>query len=920
MLLKNLIKRSPQNLKNIKIRGLAINSKDVKNGYIFFAIKGSKTNGENYINQAIERGASLIICSKNCKFKSKKISLIKTKNLQNYLSEATSNFYKVKPKNIIAVTGTNGKTSVAEFFCQILKFNGIPVASIGTLGIRYKNKIIKTNLTSPDIITIHKNLTLLKRKKIDNVILEASSHGLAQKRLDGLNFKSGIFTNFSQDHLDYHKTMKAYLASKLILFSKLLKQNSYIISDKSIDQYSILKKISKRKGLRLVEISKKKNEIEKIGFPLVGQFQLKNLTMAALAAKICGLKKIKINKAIKLIKNVNGRLELVKKYPNNVRVFIDYAHTPDALREVITSLKKNFNNNISLVFGCGGERDYKKRPLMAKIAKSLCKKIYVTDDNPRNENPAKIRKEIIRHLKGCKYYENGNRSKAIKSAILNAEPGETIIVTGKGHETVQNYGNKIIHISDKKIIKNIKIKKDAINQKNQNYFHNSKILNKILNNKKFYRVNGAAIDSREVIKDNIFLTLKGKKRDGINFVSQAIKKGATYVVSRVIDKKYKQKIIKVKNPLIFLNKFAHLKRKNCNAKILGITGSAGKTSLKNMLGIILKEYHKTFVSPKSFNNHIGVPLSLSNLNINHKFGVFEIGMNKPGEINKLSKIVKPNLAVITNIAEAHIENFSDIQGIANAKSEIIRNIKDNGSIILNRDDKFFNYLNKKAKLKKLKVISFGKSKNSNVRLIKIKKRKNSQVINVKVHDLKFEFEIKNINVYNVLASLAVIYELRLNINKVIHLFKNFEPSEGRGKIYKAKRYSRKFNLIDESYNANPLSVKNAIINLSEIKKNKFKKYLVLGDMLELGSRSEFYHKELSKLINSSDIDKVFIKGEKSFYTYKYLKKEKRGNIFQSNQDIDLILKNIIANNDYLMIKGSNATGLNAITKSMIKGI
>ena len=308
------------------------------------------------------------------------------------------------------------------------------------------------------------------------------------------------------------------------------------------------------------------------------------------------------------------------------------------------------------------------------------------------------------------------------------------------------------------------------------------------------------------------------------------------------------------------------------------------------------------------------------MNFGHKFGVFEIGMSKSGEIDKLSKLVKPDLAVITNIAEAHIENFSDTKGIANAKSEIIKNIKNNGSIILNRDDKFFNYLNKKAKLKKIKVISFGKSRNSDVQLIKIKTRKNIKIINVKVYDQIFEFEIKNINIYNVLASLAIIYELKLDINKIIHLFKNFQPSEGRGKIYETIRYNKKFNLIDESYNANPLSVKNAIINLSAIKKNKFKKYLLLGDMLELGSRSEFYHKELSKLINSSDIDKVFIKGEKSLYTYKYLKKEKRGNIFQSDQDIDLILKNIIANNDYLMIKGSNATGLNAITRSIIKGI
>ena len=203
MLLQNLIENPPQYLKRLKVRGLAINSKKVKKGFIFFAIKGNKSNGEDYISQAIKNGANIIICSKNCKFQTKKANIIKAKNVKNYLSKVVSKFYKLKPKNIIAVTGTNGKTSVADFFYQILKNNNIPVASIGTLGIRYKNKFMKTDLTSPDIITLHENLEKLKKNKIDNVIIEASSHGLDQNRLDNLNFKAGIFTNFSQDHLDY---------------------------------------------------------------------------------------------------------------------------------------------------------------------------------------------------------------------------------------------------------------------------------------------------------------------------------------------------------------------------------------------------------------------------------------------------------------------------------------------------------------------------------------------------------------------------------------------------------------------------------------------------------------------------------------------------------------------------------------------
>ena len=556
MLLKNLIKNCSPNLKKLKIKGLALNSKDVKKGFIFFAVKGSRSNGEDYINQAIKNGAILIICSKDCKFQSTKVKIIKTKRVRNFLSQITPKYYNLKPKNIIAVTGTNGKTSVADFFYQILDINNIPVASIGTLGIKHKKKFIKTNLTSPDIITLHKNLEKLKKNKIDNVIIEASSHGLDQNRLDNLNLKAGIFTNFSQDHLDYHKTMKAYLNAKLILFSKLLPKKSYVITDKFIKEYSNLKKISKNRQLRLLDIKEQVNQIKNISVPLIGSFQIKNLSMAVLAARLCNLDNFKINNSLKKIKNVDGRLDLIKKYPNNIRVFIDYAHTPDALNEVIKSIRNTYNSKISLVFGCGGERDLKKRPLMAKIAKSFCKKIYVTDDNPRKENPKKIRKEIIKYLKGSNYFNIGSREKAIKEALLNAEPNETILIAGKGHENYQDYGNKTISISDRQIIKKLRINKDMINQKKQNFLFNSKILNKIIKEKNFYKFNGLTIDSREIKKDNLFLAIKGKNNDGNQFISKAVKKGASYIVSSKNNKKYKKKIIKVKNPITFLNKFA----------------------------------------------------------------------------------------------------------------------------------------------------------------------------------------------------------------------------------------------------------------------------------------------------------------------------------------------------------------------------
>ena len=351
------------------------------------------------------------------------------------------NFFNLKPKNIIAVTGTNGKTSVADLFYQILRINKVPVASIGTLGIRFKKKIIRTNLTSPDTILLHQTLEKIK-KRIDNVIIETSSHGLIQHRVDHLNFNAGIFTNLSQDHLDYHKSMRSYLNAKMLLFNKLMSKRKIIISDKSLKQFALLKKISKKRELKLVDISlivKKLNKNKNIKFK---NFQIKNLSMAIAAAKLCDLKEKKIFLSLNKIKDVDGRLELVKIFSNNIRVYVDFAHTPDALLKSITALKDSDNKNVSIVFGCGGNRDFTKRPLMGKIASQNCKNIYVTDDNPRDEKPEKIRDEIIKGIKNKNCFNIKNRSHAIKTAIINAEPNEIILIAGKGHENQQIYKKK----------------------------------------------------------------------------------------------------------------------------------------------------------------------------------------------------------------------------------------------------------------------------------------------------------------------------------------------------------------------------------------------------------------------------------------------------------------------------------------------
>jgi len=919
MLLKNLIKDLPKNKENIVISGISTNSKEIKKNYIFVALKGNKINGEKFIQEAITKGAAVIVCSKSCKIINKKVFIIKKKNnLRMFLSEIASKFYNLKPKNIVAVTGTNGKTSVADIFYQIFRINNIPVASIGTLGIKYNGRVIKTNLTSPDTITLHKSLHFLKKEKIENVIIETSSHGLHQKRLHNIKFKGAIFTNFSQDHLDYHKTMKSYLNAKLILFKEILKKNSWVISDEEIKPYLLIKKIAKKKTLKLLHI---KNELEKIKSTLQepdSNFKMKNLAMARVAVRLCGVKEKSINKSLKKLKDISGRLELVKKYHNNIRVFIDYAHTPDALLTTLKFLKINYGNNISLVFGCGGERDLKKRPLMARIADEYCQKIYITDDNPRNENPNKIRNELCKKILRSKVFNIGDRSNAIKKAIDNSDPNEIILIAGKGHEEEQIYKNKVYKISDRKIVKKIK-KNKRLSVKIKNYQQNKLIIKEILGRNKSVNFKGLSIDTRTIKKGNLFLALKGKNNDGNKFISDALKNGAGCIVSDKSIKKNNKKVIRTKNAISFLNHFAKKKREKTFASIIAITGSTGKTSLKNLIKDLLQNFGKTFYSPKSFNNHLGVPISLSNLEVDHKFGIFEVGMSKSGEIKNLTKLIKPQIGVITNIGEAHLENFKNIKGIARAKSEIIESLETGGTIILNRDDKFFNFLQKKAKTYKLKIITFGQHKKADVCIKKLTKRGNNLKININYFNRKIDLEIKDLNIYNVLAAISVLNELQIDISKILKKFKKFESPEGRGKKYSISRYNKKFKLIDESYNASPPSVKNAIKKLSHIKKESFKKYLILGDMLELGKKSKKYHEDISKVINNSDIDKVFVKGKEIIFTYKHLNKNKRGNILQNNEDIDISLSKMISNNDYLMIKGSNATGLNNFSKKMIKG-
>ena len=946
MLLGNYFTNIDNSKKKIFFSGISFNSKDIKKDNIFFAIKGNNFDGNKFISIAIKKGSKIIISEKRITNPQKDILFIHTKNIRKLLAEIAFKIYKNKPNNLIAVTGTNGKSSVSDFYFQLLKLNKIKVASIGTLGVKSKN--IRRNLqnTTIDPIRMGQILSKLKSQKINNVIMEASSHGLTQHRLDGLKFSSGIFTNLSQDHLDYHKNFKDYFKAKQYLFENLIGKKGNVITDEILPEFKRIKKIAISRKLKLQVLNNSKNQFQilshsyrgekqilkiryynltrEINLNLIGKIQLKNILMAIIAAKNSNISLIKILNVLSQLKPIDGRLEKIGKIKNRSKVILDYAHTPDALRICLSNLKEQFpNKKIILLFGCGGNRDQNKRFKMGKIACDYSNEIYLTDDNPRFEDPRKIRDDIKKGIQDTSIKEIPDRKKAISEAIKNLNTGDILLVAGKGHEKTQDFGKKKIYFSDKKIIL------DCIKLKNTNLSKNFRIniikeLSKIKNKIPLVKADKVRINSKEVNKNDIFFAIKGKKNDGNKYIGEAFKNKASLVVVNKVQNKFNSKRqIKVRNTLKFMTEISKIFRQNIDTNIIAITGSCGKTTLKELLGNVLGKISSVSISPKSYNNKFGVPLSLLNLKHSDEFGVLEVGMDKKGEIDNLTNIIKPNVGLITNINYAHAKNFKNIKQIALAKAEIIKNILPNGFVVLNADDSFFKLHKKIAENNNINVISFGiKTKKANVKLFNIKKVKKAFKIKVKLNDKFKYFIISNnfqSNIYNILSALSVIsiYKDVLKLNEKIFL--DFRSPAGRGDHSTIKIGNKKINLIDESYNSNPLSLKSALKNYDNIDTKKYRKYLLLGDMMELGSHSKKLHQSIVPLINETNIDKVFVMGKMVREIFDNIVKVKRGRILENKSGIFELIKKDFNNNDYLMIKASNATGFNSIVNNL-KGL
>jgi UDP-N-acetylmuramoyl-L-alanyl-D-glutamate--2,6-diaminopimelate ligase len=453
-----------------EVTGIAVDSRSVKPGEVFFALAGSKTDGARFIDQAIAAGA-VAVAGDHPPAADRRVPFVTTPNPRRALALAAARFFSRQPQTIVAVTGTSGKTSVAAFTRQIWQRLGHAAASIGTIGLVSPKRTIYGSLTTPDPIALHRQLDEIAREGVTHLAFEASSHGLDQYRLDGVRVSAGGFTNLSRDHMDYHPDVAHYLGAKLRLFRDLVAVGGAAVISADHDCSQTVIDAARGRGLRIIAVGSKGDgagegiglvEADIDGFaqkltlehrgrryavrlPLVGEFQIENALVAAGLAIGTGSDPEAVFASLEHLEGAKGRLEQVGER-NGAPIFVDYAHKPDALAKALQALRPYARRKLVVVFGAGGDRDAGKRPLMGAIAAENADSIIVTDDNPRSENPDMIRSSILTAAKGAK--DIGDRAEAIRTAVAGLQPGDALLIAGKGHETGQIVGDRTLPFSD----------------------------------------------------------------------------------------------------------------------------------------------------------------------------------------------------------------------------------------------------------------------------------------------------------------------------------------------------------------------------------------------------------------------------------------------------------------------------------------
>ena len=851
---------------------LVLDSRRCRVGDVFVACLGLVGDGRDFIADAIANGASAIVHELDLTPQQRAqlgtTPAVAVPNLSQILGSLAHAWWghASDALTVVAITGTNGKTTTANWLAGALNRLGHPCGVIGTLGVLDPQGVIQSgHLTTPDVIRVHECLADLRDGGATHVVLEASSIGLDQNRLAAVMIDIGVFTNLTQDHLDYHDNMTAYAQAKARLFKReeltLAVINiddpwaSHMVADASCDvlTYGMVNgQADVSSGQVDVELTGTRFDMHiggqslPVQTPFMGQYNISN--MLAVAAVLTHLKVSPTDIAISLqsLPPVDGRLEPVVPITKSVPqsdlplVLVDYAHTPDALQRVLQTLRplaKVRKGRLWCVVGCGGNRDASKRPLMAQVAQSQADQAIFTSDNPRDEPIEAILQDMLTGLgdstAGLVRLQR-DRAVAILSAIWSAQPNDVVVLAGKGHETWQEIAG-VRHPFDDRHWAQLAL---------------------------LFKENAPLVqtDSRHLSAHALFVALRGEKFDGHDYLREAEQMGVVAaLVERVVPGIQLPQIC-VGDTRQALQKFATAWRCRFDMPVIGVTGSNGKTTTKEMIASILRQWlgeHAVLSTQGNLNNEIGMPLTVLRLRETHRCAVIELGMNHPDEISLLASISQPNIGLVLNAQREHQEFMQSVEAVAHENGQVLVSLPAEATAVFPADDPYTESWIEQARSVS-RQLTFGLVDVADVQAQAIHSDALGSrfVLSINGEQQTVELSVAGRhNITNACAAAACAKAAGAPLASIALGLEAFAAVKGRMQVH---RLAQDRLLIDDTYNANPDSVRAAIDVLSGLPAPRA---LVLGDMGEVGDNGAQMHAEVGAYARELAIEYLWTMGE-----------------------------------------------------------
>lgn len=910
--------------------GVADDSRQVCPGDLFVAYAGDLTDGRAYIAEALTQGAVAVLWEPGGHFVWQaewaipQLAAEGLRQLVGPLAHAVTG-RPTETLNLIAVTGTNGKTSTSQWIAQAVPEK---CAVVGTLGVGFPGSLRDTGFTTPEAAVLMRTLAECQREGARSCALEASSIGIEEGRLNGVRIDVAVFTNFTRDHLDYHGSMEAYAAAKRKLFlwphlrlavinlddplgRQLAKETSahrvlgYSLSTESQDLLPAILRAEEIEatpsGQRFMLVTPK----GRVGVEtrLLGRFNVSNLLAVAAVLLDKGLDLAEIAVRLTRLAPPPGRLERLGGEEGLPLVVVDYAHSPDALENALLTLREVAiarAGQLWVIFGCGGDRDRGKRPLMGEVATRCADRVVLTSDNPRTEPPQAIVKEIAAGAQGAEVIVD--RALAIRQTIAAASEADVLLLAGKGHEPYQEVMGVRSHFSDLEQAAAALLARRRRNRAGVSMDWSLLEIAQAVQGEirgGNVRVHGVSTDTRKLQSGQLFIALRGNQYDAHDYLAEAVQGGAVAVMVSNGEKiPPGVPAIVVSDTRIGLGRMAAAWRRSFDLPVLAVTGSNGKTTTKEMIASILRVAHGEAVlaTRGNLNNDIGLPMTLLELNAQHQVAVIEMGMNHPGEIAWLAELGAPTVAVVTNAQRAHLAGMGNLDAVAEEKGSLYRNVIAGGAVVINADDSYAAYWRSLAPGRE--IIDYSLAGTATV-MGNVTQHGLACRLNLRVGEESAEIALRvpgRHNAGNALAAAAVCHAAGIALPAIAQGLASFVGVAGRLQMRKGLNGAL---ILDDTYNANPDSVCAAIDVLSS---TIGKKILVLGDMGEVGVAAAQYHDEVGGYAKSHGIDLLFTLGEQVAVSARNF--AEGGRHFQSLEALVTALKPCLEDSVTVLVKGS----------------